>query len=80
MAKSSRLNGLLWSWQSFGESTILDLRFPSNFQVKEKIYWNKSRNKEIILELKMSKSACLKFTYGHPGIVYGVALQGTLLP
>ena len=28
--------GLLWSRQSFGESTISDLESPSNFQVKEK--------------------------------------------
>ena len=28
--------GLLWSGQSFGESTISDLESPSNFQVREK--------------------------------------------
>ncbi len=28
--------GLLWSRQSFGESTISDLESPSNFQVNEK--------------------------------------------
>ena len=28
--------GLLWSSESFGESTISDLESPSNFQVKEK--------------------------------------------
>ena len=28
--------GLMWSWQSFGESTISDFESPSNFQVKEK--------------------------------------------
>ena len=39
--------GLLWSRESFGESTISDLEFPSNFQVKEKNYSNWSINKEI---------------------------------
>ena len=28
--------GLLWSRESFGETTISDLESPSNFQVKEK--------------------------------------------
>ena len=48
--KSSRNNEIwpLWSWQSFGESTISDFESPSNFQVKEeKIYSNRSRNNEI---------------------------------
>ena len=36
MPKSLCLNGLLWSRESFEESTISDLESPSNFQVKEK--------------------------------------------
>ncbi len=36
MPKSSCLIGLLWSGQSFGESTILDFKSPLNCQVKEK--------------------------------------------
>ena len=35
MQISSCLNGLLWSKESFEESTISDLESPSNFQVKE---------------------------------------------
>ncbi len=36
MPKSSCLIGLLWSGQSFGESTISDFESPVYFQVKEK--------------------------------------------
>ena len=39
--------GLLWSRQSFGESTISDLESPSNFKVKEKNYSNRSINKKL---------------------------------
>ena len=40
--------GLMWSGQSFGESTISDLESPSNFQVKEeKKYLNRSIKNEI---------------------------------
>ena len=35
MQKSSFLSGLLWSRESFEESTISELESPSNFQVKE---------------------------------------------
>ncbi len=39
---------LLWSRQSFGESTISNLESQSKFQVKEeKSYSNRSRNNEI---------------------------------
>ena len=63
MPKSYCLNGLLWSRESFDESKISNLESPSNFQVKkEKKYWNRSRNNEIILEIKMPKSSCLKWT------------------
>ena len=48
MPKSSCLNGLLWSRESFEESTISDLESPTNFQAKErKKYSNPSINKEI---------------------------------
>ncbi len=30
--------------------------------------WNRSRNNEIMLELKMPKSSCLKWTYGRSSI------------
>ena len=36
MPKSSCLNGLLWSRESFEESTLSDLESPLNFQVIEK--------------------------------------------
>ena len=46
--KISEEIGLLWSSQSFEESTISDLESPSNFQVKEeKNYSNRSINEEI---------------------------------
>ena len=35
MPKSSCLDGLLWSRESFEESSISDLESPSNLQVKE---------------------------------------------
>ncbi len=39
------------------ESTISDLEYPSNFQVKEEEkYGNRSRNNEIMLILKMPKN------------------------
>ena len=40
---------LLWSRESFEESTISDLESPSNFQIKEKNYSNRSGNNEIML-------------------------------
>ena len=74
MPKSSCLIGLLWSGQSFGESTLSDFESPLNFQVKEeKNYLIQSRNNEIMLQLKMLKWSCLKWTYGRPGIDYRVA-------
>ena len=40
--------GLMWSGQSFGESTISDFESPSNFQIKEeKKYSNRSINKKL---------------------------------
>ncbi len=58
MAKSSRLNGLLWSRESFEESTISDLESPSNIQVKEKKLFKsakKQRNYDLIKNAKMFK-------------------------
>ena len=52
MPKSSCLDGLLWSRESFEESTISDLESSSNFQVKEKKLFKsiqKQRNYALIV-------------------------------
>ena len=63
MPKSLCLNGLLWSRESFEESTISDLESPSNFQVKEK-KWLKSaqkqRNYDLIKNAKIAIEISLK--------------------
>ena len=53
-AKIVMFDWLLWSGQSFGESTISDFEFPSNFQVKERkklfISVQKQRNWSFVVQ------------------------------
>ena len=63
MPKSSCLNRLLWSRESFKESIISDLDYPSNFQVKEKKLVKLVHKQEIGL-LWSSESFEVKYNIG----------------
>ncbi len=67
------LQRVIWGKYNIG------FRIPSKVpsQRRRKIYWNSSRNNEIMVLLKMPKSTCLKCTYRRPSIDYRVALLFT---
>ena len=56
--------GLLWSRQSFGESTISDFESPSNFQVKEKKIFKSVKKQRNYALIKNAKIVMFKWTLG----------------